>query len=67
MPFSRFADTFEPEELAILQRVFNRIVAEHGIVPKSPEGEALAAEIVRLRVIGLQEQSLLRRLRRYPN
>jgi len=66
LPLSRFVGTFEPEELTILQRVFDRIAAERGIVPKSPEGEALAAEIVRLRVIGFQERTVLHKLRRKP-
>ena len=68
MPLSRYTGVFEPDELIILQRVFDRLTRERGIIPKSDEGDALAAEIVRLRGLGLQgERKLLRALRRMPS
>lgn len=68
MPLKRYIAHFTPSDLAVLQSVFDKISEERRIVPKSVEGELLAAEIVALRSRGIEEEhELLRVLRGTKN
>jgi hypothetical protein len=47
MPLSRYSGIFEPDDLALLQRVFDRLCKERRLARKDREQrEALAAEII---------------------
>jgi hypothetical protein len=47
MPLSRYSGVFEPDDLALLQRVFDWLCKERRLARKDREQrEALAAEII---------------------
>ncbi|MDQ6436618.1 RNA-binding protein [Mesorhizobium sp. LHD-90] len=49
MPFTRYFGVFNPDELAILQKAFDRLCIERLLSQKDMEQrEALAAEVVRV-------------------
>lgn len=68
MPLRRYITHFSPDDLAVLQAVFDTICQERRIDPQAAEGELLAAEIVALRGRGLEEEhEFLRVLRGTKN
>jgi hypothetical protein len=60
MTISRIASNqgiFQPEELNILQRVFDQMCIERGCLPDSKDGEALAMELVALFQNGIMTEN----------
>ena len=53
------AGVFEPEDLSVLQRVFDQACKERGYARHSPEAEALAASIVSLFGNGIVNEGAL--------
>jgi hypothetical protein len=48
--------TFEPSELAFLQRFFDGLCAEHGLTGNSVAGNNLAAQIIQLYQQGVRDE-----------
>lgn len=49
-------NTFEPSELAFLQRLFDGICAEHGVAGGSVAANNLAAQIIQLYQQGVRDE-----------
>ena len=58
MPLSRYNDMFEPDDLGVMQRVFDAVCKQRRLADKD-QREALAADIVREFKHGLGEAELL--------
>ena len=62
MPLSRYSGMFEPDDLELLQRVFDEVLIERGIADKDAEkAVVLAAEIVLLFSQGARDEATLLR------
>ena len=62
MPLSQYSETFYPTDLDVLRNVYDRFCGERGLSPDdTEETEALASEIVRLRLLGIVNQEELYR------
>jgi len=60
MPFTRYRRTFEPEELALLQKVFDRVSKQRGISSKDTQkANKLAAELVLIFSQGVRTEPAL--------
>jgi hypothetical protein len=60
MPLSRYSETFYPSDLDVLWNVYDRVCMERGLKPSDMrETEHLAAEIVRLRLLGVVNEEEL--------
>ncbi|MDG4897749.1 RNA-binding protein [Mesorhizobium sp. WSM4976] len=66
MPLSRYAGTYDPAELQLIQRVFDLLCAQRGLTVREKERrEDLAADILRVFNDGTRtEADLLRTLSR---
>jgi hypothetical protein len=62
MPTQLIRNPVNPEQLALLQQVFNDTCAEHGIDKASPDGEALALILVNSLQKGSNEKERLESL-----
>ena len=56
---SQSPGTARPDQLAMLQRVFDRTCAASGIEKRTPQAEGLAATILRLFHEGVQDEEKL--------
>ncbi|UCI26721.1 hypothetical protein [Mesorhizobium sp. B2-8-5] len=60
MPLSRYSESYDPDDLALLQRVFNRLCAERRLAVKDKEQrEALAAELIGVFAFGITDETQL--------
>ena len=67
-PLSRYCETFYPSDLDVLRNVYDRICKDRCLSPdESTETERIAAEIVRLRLLGMvNENELVRAISSEP-
>jgi len=57
---SYYSETFYPSDVEVLQNVYDRVCKERGLSPEdTTETEYLAAEIVRLRMLGIVNEDEL--------
>jgi len=60
MPLSHYSETFYPSDLDVLRNVYDRVCKERELSPHdTAETESLAAEIVRLRLLGMVDEDQL--------
>lgn len=59
MPFSKIKDPVTPEELMLLQSVFDDVCAAEDVVRDSADGESLALVLVRQLQNGIKDKDSL--------